>query len=61
MTNGLQSEQYGLEVILQTDKIKAINTSFNFSTNYAYGNYSNKSLRIESVASTFGNDNENKP
>lgn len=54
VTNGLQSKTYGLELIMQTIKFKAINTSFNLSANYSYGVYTNKTNRVESVASAFG-------
>lgn len=54
VTNGLSSDMYGLEFIMQTQKIKSINTSFNFSTNYSYGVFKNSTIRMENVASAFG-------
>ena len=53
--NGLNSSVYGLEWIMQTQKIKSINTSFNLSAVYNYGNYQNKAKNIQSAAMSFDN------
>lgn len=51
--NGLKSSVYGVEILLQTRKFKSINTSFNWSAVYNYGNYQSEAKNIQSVASNF--------
>lgn len=48
--NNVQSDNYGLEWYLSTRKIKAIETSFTFSTSVAYSKYNNRGQDIEAPA-----------
>lgn len=50
VTNGLQSETQGLELMLWTKKIKAIQTSFNFNAAYNYGTFKSLNERIIPLA-----------
>jgi ferric enterobactin receptor len=54
ITNGLQSENYGAEWLIQIPKIKAIQTSFTISHSYSYSHYKQSTdLNLRAAGQSF--------
>lgn len=57
VVNSVRSDNYGLELFVSTNKIRSIQTSFDFNTAFSYTRYNNRGHIVKIAADTYVNEN----